>query len=199
MQQFKLQLWLLPNPTGAWSFGPDVNSSFLESTGPFEGWPLASFFTPSVSPPSAASGVIPELIILRSWVCGGIACTGTPCGCIKRPLAAAFFLTSAATQATLSSTPLPWGGLSPIIATLRDLLTEVPELPEPPAVAIAWNAYIKSGWACRATLNIKWEIPSTHQKRNNISFREVRTAPSKKQSSDWYPRRVLQFSIFLLW
>ena len=78
-----------------------------------------------------------------------------PCGRIKRPLATAFFQTSATVWAALSSTPLPQGGLSPIIAALRDLLTEVPELPDPPAVAAAWNACIKSGWACRATLNIK--------------------------------------------
>ena len=94
------------------------------------------FLLHSISFPTfSASGVIPELIILRSQVSGGIACTETPYGRIKRPLAASFFLTSDAARAALSSTPLPQGGLSPIIAALRDLLTEVPELPDPPAVA----------------------------------------------------------------
>jgi hypothetical protein len=78
-----------------------------------------------------------------------------PCGRIKRPLAAAFFLTTAAARAALSSTPLPRGRFSSITAALRDLLTEVPELPDPPAAAAAWNACIKSGWACHGTSNIK--------------------------------------------
>lgn len=146
------------NPTGVWSSCPDVNCSFLESTGPFEGWPLASLFTPLVSPVSTASGVIPELIMLRSCVSGGKACTGTPCGRIKRPLATAFFLTSAAARAALSSTPLPRGRVSPIIAALRDLLAEAPELPDPPLAAAAWNACIKSGWACHSMSNNQWEI-----------------------------------------
>lgn len=92
--------------------------------------------------------------MLRSCVNGGKACTGTPCGRIKRPLATAFFLTSAAARAALSSTPLPRGRVSPIIAALRDLLTEGPELPDPPPLAAAaWNACIKSGWACHAMSN----------------------------------------------
>ena len=121
-----------------------------------------------------------------------------PCGRIKRPLATAFFQTSATVWAALSSTPLPWGGLSPIIAALRDLLTELRKLLDPLVVAATWNACIKSGWACRATLNIKWEILSTYQKRNNISFREVRTAPSKKQESDWYPEVFYSSQFFVL-
>ena len=92
----------------------------------------------------------------------------------------------------------PSRGLSPIITALRDLLTEVPELPDPPVVAAAWNACIKSGWACRTTSNIKWEIPSTHQKRNNISFREVRTTPTKKQASDWNPEAFYSSQFFFL-
>jgi hypothetical protein len=91
----------------------------------------------------------------RSCVSGGKACTGTPFGPIKRPLATSFFLTSAAARAALSSTPLPRSGrvLSPVIAALRDLLTEAPELPDPPLAAAAWNACIKSGWACHGMSN----------------------------------------------
>jgi hypothetical protein len=88
-------------------------------------------------------------MIFKSCVRGGTACTGTPWGRTKRPLAAAFFLTSAAARAALSSVPLPLGrAASPIIAALRDLLAAAPELPEPPAAAAAWNACIKSGLAC---------------------------------------------------
>ena len=80
---------------------------------------------------------------------GGKACTGTPCGRIKSPLAAAFFLASAAARAARSSTPLPRGRASPTIAALRDLLMELLELPDPdpPAAAAAWNACSRSGLA----------------------------------------------------
>ena len=70
--------------------------------------------------------------------------------------------------------------------------------PRPSSCCSSLNACIKSGWACRATLNIKWEILSTYQKRNNISFREVRTAPSKKQSPDWHPEAFYSFN-FSFW
>lgn len=139
----------LPNPTGAWPSSPDAGWSVFAFSELFEGWLLVSF-TPFVSPLLTASGVAPEFIMLRSWVRGGKAWTGTPCGRIKRPLAAAFFLTSAAARAALSSTPLPRGRVSPIMAALSDLLTDPLELPDPPATAAAWNACIKSGWACHS-------------------------------------------------
>ena len=115
----------------------------------------------------------------------------------EAPSCSFLFYFSCRTGSSFINSP-PLRRLSPIIAALRDLLAEVPEFPDPPAVAAAWNVYIKSGWAWRATSNIKWEILSTHQKRNNISFREVRTTPSKKQESDWYPEAFYSSQIFSL-
>ena len=78
-----------------------------------------------------------------------------PCGRIKRPLATAFFLTSAAARVALSSTPLPQGGLSPIITALRDLLIEVPKVLDPPAVAAVECLYsVRMSLSC----NIKYQM-----------------------------------------
>ncbi|PON86258.1 hypothetical protein TorRG33x02_179770 [Trema orientale] len=55
----------LPNPTGAWPSSPDGGWSILASTEPFDGWQLVSS-TPFVSPLFVASGVAPELMMLRS-------------------------------------------------------------------------------------------------------------------------------------
>ena len=199
----------MPNPIGAWSSSPDVNSSFffffdnnvdssfLESVGPLkDGHWLPSWLHQ-----------FPHLCHIRghTWI-DNIEESSKWWHSLYRnamwtyqeaPSCSFLFDFSCRMGSSfINSSPLR--GLSPIIAALRDLLAEVPEFPDPPAVAAAWNVCIKSEWAWRATSNIKLEILSTHQKRNTISFGEVRTAPRKKQAFDWNPKCfiVLNFSFW---
>lgn len=112
-----------PNPAGAtFAVFPFSEVPFFSST-------FASPFSPLFLEDSAVPG-------LMSWaICGG---TWTPLwGRTSSPLAAAFFLTSAAARAALSSKPLPRGWASPRTAAL-DLS----------AAAASLNACIRSGRAC---------------------------------------------------